>query len=340
LKVVAQTGIATATVKVIVDTIPPEGVTAKVSGLLTCADTSVILSGNSSTPGVTYQWKGSDSYIAADQKISVNFPGLFLLTVTNPANGCKSLAEAEVHKNVVPPAGVTASASGILTCKSPVVRLAGTCLTPGVMYNWTGPDFTSSLSTSPIAAPGKYTLTVINPVNGCSSKVNVIAEQNIKEPEVTVIALDTLTCKTHKVLMNVSSNAIGTEFKWSGPGSFESSMQIATASIPGNYAVLVTDPSNGCLTKKMVTVMLDTIGPGVKITVAGTLSCKTPRLKLSAISVANGVIYAWRGPEGFKSEEKNPETILPGNYSLDVLNPQNGCVTKAKVAVPGEKCVK
>jgi hypothetical protein len=393
---------------------------AKVSGLLTCKDTSVILSGSSSTQGVTYQWKGAKGYNATEQKISVTFPGLFLLTVTNPANGCKSLAEAEVMQNVVPPAGITASAAGIMTCKSPLVRLTGTSVTPGVTYSWTGPDFTSSVSNPAIAVPGKYTLTVTNPINGCSSIAHAIAEQNIKEPEVTVFTPDTLTCKNHKVLMKVVSNKNGMDFKWSGPGGFESSVPTTTTSSPGNYAVIVTDPANGCLTNKTLIVMLDTTWTDVDISVSGILNCKVksvkidskpsiskvsykwsgpdnfsseldnpmvanpgtynvtltkattgcttkksikvtadiavpekvfasvsgniscamPRVKLAGTSITNGVMYAWSGPQGFKSEEKNPGIILPGNYSLDVINPQNGCVSKVKVTVLGEKCSK
>ncbi len=340
LKVVAQTGIATATVKVIVDTIPPEETMAKVSGLLTCADTFVILSGSSTTPGVTYQWKGAREYRAADQKISVTFPGLFLLTVINPANGCKSFAEAEVQKNVIPPAGVTASALGVLTCKSPFVKLTGTSVTPGVTYNWTGPDFTSSLPKPSVAVAGKYTLTVTNPANGCSSEANVIAEQNIKEPEVTAITPDTLTCKTHKVLLKVSSNTSGTEFNWSGPGSFGSSMQTTTVSIPGNYTVIVTDPVNGCITKKMLTVMPDTIGPTVSFSVSGSLTCEVKSVKISSTPSSSAFSYTWNGPDNFSSGLDNPEVTKPGSYHVKVIKRTSGCFSKANVTVSGEKCSK
>ena len=419
LKVIGAAGIATAVVKVVVDTLPPTEVKASVSGMLTCIDTMVTLTGNSSTPGVTYSWKGVKGYSSAQQKSQVMAPGIYLLKVTNPGNGCSSLANTEVKQNILPPAGVTATVSDVLTCKTGSITLSGTSATQDVTYNWSGPGFTSSLPKPEVKSPGKYTVTVTDPVNGCSSVASVTAVQNIREPAgLKVTAPDTLTCKTTRVKLTASSASESTGYHWTGPEGFTSSGQTALAITPGNYTVAVTDPVTGCSAKKVLTVIRDITKPDIDIalprvltctvisvpltvkssvskvtynwsgpgnfsstsgkpvvsepgtydvtitsistgcsasksvtvkentavpdrvtaTASDTLSCATPRVKLSGTSSTNGVSYHWTGPQGFKSALKAPEITLPGNYTLTVTNPENGCSSKATLLVTGKKC--
>ena len=81
---------------VAVDTLHPD-VSAGPDVFLTCSETITALSGISQTPGVLYQWSTADGHIvfgANTTMPAVDHPGTYLLTVTNPSNGCTASDEA------------------------------------------------------------------------------------------------------------------------------------------------------------------------------------------------------------------------------------------------------
>jgi hypothetical protein len=109
--------------------------------------------------------------------------------------------------------------------------------------------------------------------------------------------------------------------------------------MPGRYEVVVSNSANGCSTTKSVMVNRNIAVPeGVTASVSGSLSCKTPKVILECSSVSNQVTYSWSGPQGFKSNEKNPAIKIPGNYILMTTNQQNGCTSKVNVTVTGVAC--
>ena len=63
---------------------------------LTCATTSVMLAGSSTTSGATFSWATSDGTIdsgGASATPTVSAPGTYTLTVTDPSNGCTSTCD-------------------------------------------------------------------------------------------------------------------------------------------------------------------------------------------------------------------------------------------------------
>jgi hypothetical protein len=411
---------ATASVKVLIDTIAPVGVKATVSGLLTCIDTLVTLTGSSSTSGVTYDWKGPKGYVSTMKNPVTAIPGIYAVKIINPENGCMSKANVAVIQNITPPSGIAANVSGMLTCNATSVKLTGMSATKDVHYRWTGPDFTSSVNKPDVTAPGTYALMVTDPINGCSSKAIVTVKQDVSAPaQVIAVVSDTLTCKKAKVTLTASSATKEAIFSWLGPQAFVSSELSFETSMVGDFALTVTNPENGCSVKKQVTVVKDTTEPagvvatalgvltcnaksvtlngyssspkvvytwngpanftsnsatpsvsisgryevivtkttngcsttkfvkvdqnmtapdGVTASVSGSLSCKTPSIKLDGKSASAQVTYTWIGPQSFKSNEKSPEIKFPGSYILTATNPENGCTSKADVTVSGVAC--
>ncbi|MBS1565159.1 MAG: T9SS type A sorting domain-containing protein, partial [Bacteroidetes bacterium] len=146
----------------------PAGVTAFSTDQVTCYNTSVELLGNSTTPGVSYSWTGPNGFTAATAHTQTSTGGSYTLTVTNPVNGCSKTATAIVQQNTIPPANVTVSNSGPLTCDITSVSISASSADPVVDYAWTGPDGYISFSAEDIVtAPGAYILTATNTANGC-----------------------------------------------------------------------------------------------------------------------------------------------------------------------------
>jgi hypothetical protein len=161
---------ASATVTVTSNTNQPAGVSATFSETLTCLTTSVDLTGNSSTPGVTYLWTGPSGFSSLDRVTQTGVAGTYQLRVTNPGNGCFRTVSTTVEQDIEPPADITADNTGPLTCSTTSVLLIGSTSASDVDYLWTGPDnFVSFLPTANVSVPGVYTLTVTDLVtNGCS----------------------------------------------------------------------------------------------------------------------------------------------------------------------------
>jgi len=320
-------GTATAIVKVLIDTIAPAGIKATVSGLLTCKDTLVTLTVSSTTPGVSYDWKGPRSYVSATRTSVTANPGIYLVKVINPANGCTAKANVMVEQDIAPPSGVSATVSGILTCKVTSVTLTGTSGTKDARYDWSGQGLSSSVNKCEVSKPGTYGLLVTNPANGCSSKEHITVEQDVSVPaEVTAVALDTITCRNTKVTLKASSVTKEAKFNWSGPNSFISEEQTLKTSMIGQFTLTVTNPENGCFIKRQVMVVKDTTPPAdVNVTASGTLTCITGTVTLRVSSSSPKVSYAWNGPASFTSRKSDPSVSLPGKYEVIATNSANGC---------------
>jgi len=147
-------------------------------GAITCANTSVTLSGSATSGGVSFNWTGPNGFVSTDQNPTVSVAGIYTLTVNNPTTGCSGTDTANVVVNTTLP-GATAGVSGPLTCNTSTVTLSGGSATAGVSYAWTGPSGFSSTTQNPaVTAAGTYNLTVTDPANGCSSTASVPVAMN------------------------------------------------------------------------------------------------------------------------------------------------------------------
>jgi hypothetical protein len=163
---------ATANVATSQDKAEP-GVTASVSGILTCTTPAATLSATSPASGIVYAWTGPGGYASAEQNAATTLPGSYTVTVKRFANGCSSASTVEVNQNNAIPAGVTAGVSGEITCVNTSVLLQGGSTTPGVIYQWNGPHgYTSTLPGPAVDVPGVYLLAVSNPATGCTTRAS------------------------------------------------------------------------------------------------------------------------------------------------------------------------
>ncbi|TAG15630.1 MAG: hypothetical protein EAZ32_01290, partial [Cytophagia bacterium] len=89
----------TATATVTQDIVKPNATAT--GGRLTCTVTSINISAASTTAGVTYAWTGPGITSGANTASpTVNQPGSYVVTVTNPANGCTETATATVTQDI------------------------------------------------------------------------------------------------------------------------------------------------------------------------------------------------------------------------------------------------
>gem|GEM_PF-1257973 len=310
---------------------PPAAVVATNTGPLTCTLTTATVSVTTTTQGVAYSWTGPGGFTSTAASFTASTPGLYSVTLTAP-NGCTATASTSLEQNIVPPAGVSASNNGPLSCTLLSVMVSASSTTPGVIYNWAGPGgFAFSGASFMTTQPGSYTVTVINPVNGCTTTAVTTVGQDITPPaNVTATNNGPLSCTLTAVTVSASSTTPGVTYRWAGPGGFTSTAQNFTTSVAGIYSVTVTS-ANGCFETASTIINQDVTAPTVLASNTGPLTCVLTTRTISA-TANEAVTYAWSGPGGFTSTAASFTTSTPGLYSVTVTS-ANGCTATANTTL-------
>ncbi|MFK8101083.1 MAG: gliding motility-associated C-terminal domain-containing protein [Saprospiraceae bacterium] len=308
---------------------------------LTCAVTSVTLDGSGSTGGLTYTWVGPgiDATNENDQSPTVTVAGIYTITVFNPTNGCSTTDDVEVFEDITAPTA-SAGADMTLTCTVTSVTLDGSGSTAGLTYTWVGPgiDATNENDQSPtVTAAGIYTITVFNPTNGCSTTDDVEVFEDITAPTADAGLDMVVTCAVTCVTLDGSASDAGMTYLWTGPGidATNENDQSPSVCAPGNYTLLVTNPTNGCTATDDVEVTEDVTAP---IAAAGgdmIIDCINTCVTLDGSGSDNGMTYLWTGPgiDATNENDQSPTVCADGTYTLLVTNATNGCTATDEVDV-------
>ena len=323
---------STASVAVVQDLAAPAGVAATTSGALNCTNTSVTLTGTS-TSGATYTWTGPGGFTASGASATTATPGTYMVTATDPSSGCMASASTTVSQNNTTPTGVTATASGALTCTNTSVALTGASSDNAATFTWTGPGgFTASSASAAATSPGTYTLTAIDPGSGCSATASATVTQNSTAPALAIASATgttTINCTNSTLSLTGNANPQNVTYSWTGPNSYSSTNATTSVTMPGTYTVTATETDNGCTKTANVVIGLDTASPSSVTTSSvpanAVLTCSNPNVVLTGNSATSGVTYLWTGPGGFSSTGAVATATTTGSYTLTVTNPGNGC---------------
>ena len=323
---------STATVPVTQNITAPVNITTVVSNILSCNQTSVTLTANSTTSGATYTWTGPGSFTASTRIATITQGGVYTLVATDPANGCSTTKIVTAVQDTATPANLVATNNGPLTCSVTSVTLTGSSTTAGTTYQWTGPNgFFDISNTTTGTDSGTYTLIATNPGNGCIGTTTTTVAQDITGPTVTTTANPVtaqITCNHPNIVLTSSTSTAGVTYNWSGPVGFTATGATATATAPGTYTVSVADPANGCVTALSTSVTRNINGPvGLSASTSWVITCISPTTDLQGASTTPGATFLWTGPEGFTASTAIAETSIPGNYTLVVTNPIDGCTS-------------
>jgi len=206
-----------------------------------------------------------------------------------------------------------------------------------VSYAWSGPNGFSSSNQNPgaVVPPSiginVYTLTVTDSL-GITGTTNVsatvtpsiLANPNATPSTVTPGSGTTLACSP------TGGSGSYSAFAWSGPGGFTSTLQNPGAVTPPNfgnnvYTLTVTD-STGQMSTMNVIVLVSNSAPGggsggsgssaIVVSASATQAAITLGRSINLLGNASGGTgtyntYAWIGPNGFTSSQRNPGPITP-----------------------------
>jgi RHS repeat-associated protein len=147
---------------------------------ITCASPSVTLTGFSSTPGLIYLWVGPTSGGSSPTSTLtiVSAPGIYTLTANNPNSTATTSVTVQVFENITLP-NISVGSTQVISASNLSVTLTGNSTTPNVTYSWSPAGTTPTNSTTVVSSAGVYTLTLINPNNGCHNSDTVTVFDDI-----------------------------------------------------------------------------------------------------------------------------------------------------------------
>lgn len=338
---------------VLVNQTPPT-VVLQTPPVLTCAVTQFNLSasGTSTGPNFSYQWSTANGNIVGGGTTlspTINEPGTYILNVTNSQNGCEASNSITVTENVTPPAA-EAGTTAQLTCAVTSLQLngAGSSTGTGFTYQWTAGSggliqSGATTLTPTIAAPGTYTLTVVNTGNGCSSTDAVTITENTTPPVVQIGSPPSLTCLVDEVTLDATGSNSGPGFAltWTATagGNILSTVNPLQPLVdePGNYTLTILNQDNGCSASLTVAVAELLDPPGAEAGPGFVIHCNQPTVTLQgASSIGASGNYSWTTPNGAILSGANtaqPVVGTAGTYILTVTNPLNGCESTDELTV-------
>ena len=310
-----------------------------------CNGDSIVLTATA-LPGGQYSWIGPTSNIASIRTpIIVPASGIYSVTGITQ-RGC--VYEAQTMVAVITRPQVTALSSTAEDCE-PGNRT--TCLQASILpmdpgnytYLWSGPggyismDATACISNTSSASNGVYTLQVTNTA-GCASLTSSITLSVKDVPDRPTIQRSNFYCEIGTIELSVQDYGPGSVYIWTTPtGVVNLSVpslviQNATSIHEGAYFVSVVVA--GCTSPDSESITVSLRPRPVRPSVSGDNSvCEGDSIRLNT-PFAPGASFAWTGPNGFASSERQP-VVFPagianeGNYLLTVT--VDGCTSLASI---------
>ncbi|MBC6995581.1 gliding motility-associated C-terminal domain-containing protein [Neolewinella lacunae] len=334
----------------------PSPVSAQITpaDTLSCRQTQIglVAETNGNSTGFTYAWSTELGTIVAgvmSDSATVSAAGPYFLTVLDPATGCEARDTVVVVADLVLP-DVAVSSNGPFTCGRALITLnsIGSSIGPAFDYLWSTNDGTIlSDTTGPmptIGAPGSYTLTIENQANGCRADSTLRVGIDTLAPDISAGTSFTLTCAAEQdtlagAVLGVPPPAY--TVAWTtldGIILADADSLRAIIGAPGTYLLRVTNPANGCSALDSVRILRDDNLPTVTIATPPPLDCNVTTIDLNATGSNAGAGFAltWSSPNGNflgATDGLVARIGAPGNYTLRVLNVDNGCVDSLGVVV-------
>ncbi|MCC6691485.1 MAG: SBBP repeat-containing protein, partial [Bacteroidia bacterium] len=231
------------TSKILTFTITNGGAVPNISTIspvaMSCASTSIKLTGSSTTPGVTYLWQGPGILSGGTTATpTINAAGTYTLVVTD-GNGCKSMANVVVNQ---PSISIVANAQWSCSSNSGLAGVTAANGIPPYLYTWSNAQTTQ---TATGLNTGAYSVTVTD-ANGCSKSASVSVA--INPPTINITGTN-INCSIGSLSASVSGGIPPYLFNWSNGQTVPSLNYIGA----GTYTLSITD-GLGCITTKSSTI--------------------------------------------------------------------------------------
>lgn len=326
---------------------------AGVDTVLTCANPVITLNGIADpiNNDVFVEWFTPDGNIMTDPFIpfiDINASGTYYFVALVGTTLCADTSSLFVGLNNTAPFA-NPGTGGALTCGQTSLNLdaSGSSQGADLIYVWTtsgtGNIVSGDSTQTPLVdAPGIYTLTVLDTINGCpSSSASVLVTQDAALP-ISVAGTDTLiNCISPEINLNgTGSTELDVSYTWitsDGNITGDGNTLFPSVNQGGTYGLIVTNSAN-CSDTSYVNVVSDMVGPFASAGADQVLECGQFLVLLdgSASDTGTDISYSWTTTNGELVGGENTavgEAGSGGTYQLEVINAVNGCSSFSTVMV-------
>jgi len=297
------------------------------SGMITIID---------DTPNLQYSWSGPGTFTSMDKEPMVDEPGLYTVTITDPATGCMLFHDLTVDEILAP--AVLEFESEILTCddaEATIFYNSNTMINASSWETFDGNIVSQNFDTLIVDQIGTYYVNTTNE-SGCVGRDSVVVIEDFELPDLSIPnPLVFLDCTIpRKRLLAQTMLYTDVTFNWSGPTS------TAIPSVPnplvdeGGWYYVTAVRDNGCFAIDSVEVRMDTIPPMIDLIISqdGIVNCIDSVVEISASITFPGTFnFEWTGP-GFSSMNTDIEIREAGVYTLSAIG-ANGCEAQESVEI-------
>jgi len=314
--------------------------------MLDCNTTSSNLAGTASEDA-TYTWTTNGGSIVSGVNTltpEINAPGTYTLTVLVESTGCEASASVVVEEDTNAPI-IEVANTDMLNCNTSEIMIdASQSTSTGVEIQWTSNEnntIENDDSLMPtISEPGTYVLTLTDESTNCENTFEILVEQNIDEPVVSLPSVVDLDCSEPNQIIGDIENP-NYSYQWSSSSVLISG--IATnaqleVDEAGQYDLTVINNESGCEATYTVDVTGDFVATEIISLEAEELTCENliviPSLNIDAD--LSEVSILWSNENGASisgANTINPELTISDEYTLQITNLESGCVTEAIIFV-------
>jgi gliding motility-associated-like protein len=321
---------------------------------LTCLVSTLQLQGTASTISgdANLLWTTMDGNIVVGHTSLMPFidlSGTYVLSVTDPVNGCIATDTVWVLSDTLSPVAVLAGSSLELNCATDSILLDATpsldASGQGLTYNWLRPPFGSVGQADSIWLDNEdeYALVVTDIANGCKDTLLFMVGSDYNLPTVDIADPTAISCAVDTVVLDASSSSAGDNFSnvWINPEglALPDTNLIISVSQPGDYTLMITNTSNGCVDSIFQNVAADTLSPSISILPPEPLDCVIRTSELDGSQSSTGPVFSYNwiaDQDGVVLSGADSLIALagaPGVYSLIVTNNENGCTAVDDIAL-------
>jgi gliding motility-associated-like protein len=318
-----------------------------------CVNVETVLAGGSTTPNVTFQWSGPGILgNPSNAQVTVNRQGTYVLTVTSLENGCSNEDQVFVQSlDDIPVISFEQDELDYYCTSDELTLVASSNVGGGETYNWTvlsGGSVVGGANAPSLVVngPGIYQVRVFNPANNCEEVAEVVVNDVTQEPDVNAGPDRVISCFDNgSIDISGSSETDNVSYLWStGNGNIVSApgSQTVTIDQAGTYTLTVIDNISGCEASASMSVLFDTEAPNVSGPSQVVINCSTEQegVEITANSSTPNASFEWTSSMGGVilggSQNNTVRAGSPGNYTVQVFNPANGCTNLLLVTVVGD----
>lgn len=315
---------------------------------ITCSASTVELYGTSATAGTSLLWSGPGNITGpATQRPRVDAVGVYTLTVTNIATGCKSTGTVTVTEDKTTPVipGILPAAPK-LTCNNNTVNLELSPAPTNADILWTtagaGNIINEKTSIATVDAIGTYTVTLTDRTTGCPVQNSIVVTEDKSVSTANIIGGPyQISCTATSFQLEGTTNT-GVNPVWTASSGGhivkDANTLKPTIDAAGTYTFTVTNPVNGCTNSSNIIVTRSADLPTYTIDAfPDELTCLRTQVTLSGQPTEAGTTYTWTASPGNivagTETTFNPVVNLPGTYILTVTKTATGCKSVAAINV-------